>query len=318
MANGYGAQDIVDGRTDNYIREFAKGVKSFGDEIWMRPLHEANGDWYDWGVGKPGAGNTDANVAEAFRHIVGIFREEGVTNVKWVWTTNASNQGSGTTLTGNYPGDDYVDYISIDGYNWGTSQSWSRWQSFSQVFKKAYDALANINKPLFIAEISSSEKGGSKAEWITDMFEQFQTTFSRVFAVMWFSQSKENEGDWALNTSPEAVAAWQAGVAKMQSAQPASSSSAGEDIIMAPSSSSVDGSTTSIGIVRQLGQGTLSFHDGKLYVRTNRPINASVVQFDYQGRILWHSPVRQFFPGEHVIDTPEAGTRSIYKLSVLP
>ena len=318
MANGYGAQDIVDGKTDSYVREFAKGVKSFGDEIWMRPLHEANGDWYDWGVGKPGAGNTDANVAEAFRHIVSIFREEGVTNVKWVWTTNASNQGSGTTLTGNYPGDEYVDYISIDGYNWGTSQSWSKWQSFSQVFKKAYDALANINKPLFIAEISSSEKGGSKAEWITDMFEQFQTTFSRVFAVMWFSQSKENEGDWALNTSPEAVAAWQAGVAKMQSAQPASSSSMGEDIIQASSSSSEDGSTTSVGIVRQLGQGTLSYHDGKLYVRTTRPINASVVQFDYQGRILWHSPVRQFFPGEHVIDTPEAGTRSIYKLSVLP
>ena len=318
MANGYGAQDIVDGKTDNYVREFAKGVKSFGDEIWMRPLHEANGDWYDWGVGKSGAGNTDANVAEAFRHIVSIFREEGVTNVKWVWTTNASNQGSGTTLTGNYPGDDYVDYISIDGYNWGTSQSWSSWQSFSQVFKKAYDALASINKPLFIAEISSSEKGGSKAEWITDMFEQFQTTFSRVFAVMWFSQSKENEGDWALNTSPEAVAAWQAGVAKMQSAQPPSSSSEGEGTIQTSSSSSGESETTSIGIARQLGQGTLSFHDGKLYVRTTRPINASVVQFDYQGRILWHSPVRQFFPGEHSVDTPEAGTRSIYKLNVLP
>ena len=318
MANGYGAQDIVDGKEDNYIREFAKGVKSFGDEIWMRPLHEANGDWYDWGVGKAGAGNTDANVAEAFRHIVGIFREESVENVKWVWTTNASNQGSGTSLTGTYPGDEYVDYISIDGYNWGTSQSWSRWQTFSQVFKKAYDALANINKPLFIAEISCSEKGGSKAEWIADMFEQFRTDFSRVFAVMWFSQSKENEGDWALNTSQEAVDAWKAGIAKMQEAQPASSSSMGEDIFLAPSSSSGDGQTTSIGIVRQPGQGTLSYHDGKLYVRATRPINASVVQFDYQGRILWRSPVRQFFPGEHIVDTPQADTRSIYKLNVLP
>lgn len=318
MANGYGAQDIVDGKEDNYIREFAKGVKSFGDEIWMRPLHEANGDWYDWGVGKPGAGNTDANVAEAFRHIVGIFREESVENVKWVWTTNASNQGSGTSLTGTYPGDEYVDYISIDGYNWGTSQSWSSWQTFSQVFKKAYDALANINKPLFIAEISCSEKGGSKAEWITDMFEQFRTDFSRVFAVMWFSQSKESEGDWALNTSQEAVDAWKAGIAKMQEAQPASSSSMGEEIFLASSSSAGDNQTTSIGIVRQLGQGTLSYHDGKLYVRATRPINASVVQFDYQGRILWRSPVRQFFPGEHIVDTPQADTRSIYKLNVMP
>ena len=218
MPNGYSAQDIVDGKTDNYIREYAKGVKSFGDEIWLRPLHEANGDWYDWGVGKLGAGNTDANVAEAFRRIVKIFREENVSNVKWVWTTNASNQGAGTTFAGNYPGDEYVDYISIDGYNWGECRDGSNWQSFSQVFRDSYKALENIEKPLFIAEISSSERGGSKAAWITDMFEQFRTNFPRVFAVMWFSQSKDYEGDWALNTSEAAVEAWKAGVASMQSA----------------------------------------------------------------------------------------------------
>ena len=315
MANGYKAQGLVDGKADTYIRDYAKGVKGFGDEIWLRPLHEANGDWYDWGVGKSGAGNTDANVAEAFRHIVKIFKEEGVTNVKWVWTTNASNQGSGTTLTGNYPGDEYVDYISIDGYNWGTCQSWSSWQSFSQVFKKAYDALANINKPLFIAEISSSEKGGNKAEWITDMFEHFATDFSRVFAVMWFSQSKEdNEADWALNTSQAAVDAWKAGIAKMQSAQPSSSSSAG-DVNPATSSSSGEGQTTGIGTIRQPSQGSLAYRDGKLYVRTARPISASIVQFDYQGRVLWQSPVQHFAAGGHAIDAPQASTRSIYKLS---
>lgn len=314
MANGYGAQDIVDGRTDNYIREFAKGVKSFGDEIWMRPLHEANGDWYDWGVGKAGAGNTDANVAEAFRHIVKIFRDENVTNVKWVWTTNASNQGSGTTLTGNYPGDAYVDYISIDGYNWGKSQSWSNWQTFSQVFKKAYNALASIDKPLFIAEISSSEKGGSKAEWITDMFEQFRTNFSRVFAVMWFSQSKENEGDWALNTSQAAVDAWKAGIAKMKAMAPESSSS---EAVIESSSSVSSSSTTAIRTGGITDKFSFRQQGGKLLLQVDRAMTASVVQFDHQGRILWQSAVQKFTPGEHALDVPEAGTRSIYKLNVL-
>ena len=258
MANGYNAQELVNGKADTYIRDYAKGVKAYGEEIWLRPLHEANGDWYDWGVGKSGAGNTDANVAEAFRHIVKIFKEEGVTNVKWVWTTNASNQGSGTTLTGNYPGDEYVDYISIDGYNWGTCQSWSSWQTFSQVFKKAYSALANINKPLFIAEISSSERGGNKAEWITDMFEHFATDFSRVFAVMWFSQSKEaNEGDWALNTSQAAVDAWKAGIAKMKAIEPESSSSQAIS-----SSSSSD--NTSIMINGRAASSSFRLQDGKL------------------------------------------------------
>ena len=81
MPNGYSARKIIYGEADPYIRHFAKGVKKYGYEIWLRPLHEANGDWYDWGVGKLGAGNTDADVAEAFRHIVRIFREESVKNV---------------------------------------------------------------------------------------------------------------------------------------------------------------------------------------------------------------------------------------------
>ncbi len=314
MANGYNAQELVNGKADNYIREYAKGVKGFGDEIWLRPLHEANGDWYDWGVGKEGAGNTDANVAEAFRHIVKIFKEEGVTNVKWVWTTNASNQGSGTTLTGNYPGDDYVDYISIDGYNWGTCQSWSSWQTFSQVFKKAYNALANIDKPLFIAEISSSERGGNKAEWITDMFEHFATDFSRVFAVMWFSQSKEaNEGDWALNTSQAAVDAWKAGIAKMKAMAPESSSS---EAIPESSSSVSSSSTTAIRTGGITDKFSFRQQGGKLLLQVDRAMTASVVQFDHQGRILWQSTVRHFTPGEHMLDVPEAGTRSIYRLNV--
>ena len=315
MANGYNAQELVNGKADNYIREYAKGVKGFGDEIWLRPLHEANGDWYDWGVGKSGAGNTDANVAEAFRHIVKIFKEEGVTNVKWVWTTNASNQGSGTTLTGNYPGDDYVDYISIDGYNWGTCQSWSSWQTFSQVFKKAYNALANIDKPLFIAEISSSELGGNKAEWITDMFEHFATDFSRVFAVMWFSQSKEaNEGDWALNTSQAAVDAWKAGIAKMKASEPKSSSS--EAVHESSSSVSSSSSTTAIRTGGITDKFSFRQQGGKLLLQVDRAMTASVVQFDHQGRILWQSAVQKFTPGEHSINVPNANSRSIYKLSV--
>ena len=308
MPNGHTAQGIVDGDADDYIRDYAKGVKSYGEELWLRPLHEANGDWYDWGVGKAGAGNTDANVAEAFRRIVNIFREENVTNVKWVWTTNASNQGSGTTFTGNYPGDDYVDYISIDGYNWGKSQDWSNWQSFKQVFRASYKALEKIDKPLFIAEISSSELGGDKAAWITDMFEQFKGEFSRFFAVMWFSQSKDYEGDWALNTSDAAVEAWKAGVASMlgSGAQSSSSEQAG---LTSSSSEAITGITVVESVSRKL-----NLHDGKIYMRLGSAIRAKVVQMDYMGRVLWETPVQNFSAGEHVLDVPLKNERTLFRL----
>ena len=214
MANGYATQQIIDGEADTYLNAYAQGVKSFGKEIWLRPFHEANGDWYDWGIAKSGAGNTNQTLIGAWKHVVTIFRNQGVTNVKWVWTTNATNSGS-ATFTGWFPGDDWVDMVSIDGYNWGTAQSWSSWQSFTQVFTPAYNALSISSNPLFIPEFSCSEHGGNKAQWITDMFNDIPAKFPRIFALMWFSQSKSAEADWAVNTSDAALNAWKEGISKI-------------------------------------------------------------------------------------------------------
>lgn len=214
MANGYTTPEIIAGKADSYLKAYAEGVKSYGKVIWLRPFHEANGDWYDWGIAKSGAGNTNQTLIDAWKHVVTIFRDLEVTNVKWVWTTNATNSGS-ATFTGWFPGDDWVDMVSIDGYNWGTAQSWSRWQSFTEVFTPAYNALSISQKPLFIAEFSSSEHGGDKAQWIRDMFNDIPVKFPRIFALMWFSQSKSAEADWAVNTSDAALQAWQEGIAKV-------------------------------------------------------------------------------------------------------
>lgn len=211
MPNGYTGKSIVDGNADAYIRKYASDVKAYGKEVWLRPLHEANGDWYDWGVGKGIAENSNENLISAWKHIAQIFRDSAVTNVKWVWTTNATNSKS-ATIMGAYPGDEWVDYNSIDGYNWGNNYSWSSWKSFETTFLPAYNLLAAHDKPIFIAEFSSTENGGNKAQWIRDMFSVLPIKLPKIFALMWFSQSKSAEADWALNTSDAAVAAWKEGI----------------------------------------------------------------------------------------------------------
>jgi hypothetical protein len=110
--------------------------------------------------------------------------------------------------------------ISIDGYNWGTAQSWSRWQSFEQVFGPAYAALGGIDKPFFIPEFSCSEHGGDKAAWIKEMFAALPVKFPRIFALMWFNQSKSAEADWAVSTSAGAVAAWKEAVSASAAIRP--------------------------------------------------------------------------------------------------
>jgi hypothetical protein len=233
MPSGYSALDIVDGKDDAYIRQFAHDIKSYPNPVWIRTLHEANGNWYSWGIGYGGTSvNTDASVASAFRHIVQIFKDSSATNVKWMWTTNATNS-TGATFIGNYPGDAYVDCISIDGYNWGTSQTvavngWaSTWQTFVQVMTPAYQAISSIDKPVVIPEFASSESGGNKAQWITDAFASLATDFPKITAMMWFNQS--SDADWALTTSAAATEAWKAAVAKYpptSSVEPRASSAA--------------------------------------------------------------------------------------------
>ncbi|HNY21949.1 MAG TPA: glycosyl hydrolase [Treponemataceae bacterium] len=214
MANGFTAQDILAGKADAYIKAYARGIKKDGRTIWLRPLHEANGDWYDWGIGKRGARNTENGLINAWRHIVTIFRDMDVPNVRWVWTTT-NDLPTGTSFLGTYPGDEWVDILSIDGYNWGTSQDWSSWRSFDDAFSASYEALSAIDKPLFIAEVGSTERGGNKAAWIKDMFETLPVKYPKVFAILWFNQSKSWEADWALDSSESSIAAWAECVAKL-------------------------------------------------------------------------------------------------------
>ena len=114
---------------------------------------------------------------------------------------------------------------------------------------------------------------------------------------MWFSQSKEdNEGDWALNTSQAAVDAWKAGIAKMKAANPDNG--------------------TAIKPVGRAANSSFRLQDGKLYMQTSKALKASVVQFDYQGRILWRSAVQHFAPGVHAIEVPRTNTQNIFRLDI--
>lgn len=216
---GMSNSDIKNGLKDEYIRKMAKDLKDYNKDIIIRLFHEANGNWYDWALGDSKV-NTNETYIAAFRHVVDIFREVGATNVKWDFNVNASSVGSGASYLGHYPGDDYVDIISMDGYNWGTTQSWgSTWQSFDQVFSQAYDAVKVKNKPMAISEFASAEKGGDKAQWYTDAFDSINSDkYSLINTVVTFSINKET--DWRINSSDAALKAYIAAIHTSHPSEP--------------------------------------------------------------------------------------------------
>ena len=96
-------------------------VSSGLSAINLRIGHEMNGTWYRWSVGtanvdggNPSGGYTD--YVTYYQKIITALRAAGWTG-KSVWCVNNGVSGSGSLAESAYPGDSYVDYISVDCYD---------------------------------------------------------------------------------------------------------------------------------------------------------------------------------------------------------
>lgn len=205
---------------DEYLAEFAAGTckvaRDTNQPILVRILHEMNGGWFAWGISyrdpngdRP---NTDHTYRAAFAKIHDAFDNRCGSRVKFVWAVNHYSEGAEASYAGTYPGDKYVDYVGIDGYNWGARAAWG-WQSFDTIFQDAYCAVTLVSpKPVLIAETASTEQGGNKAAWIEALFGKVEE-YDRLRGIVYFNDAKHESEihgamDWSLDSSPQALDAW--------------------------------------------------------------------------------------------------------------
>jgi hypothetical protein len=205
--------DLIEGRYDTFIREFAEEARGWGHPFFLRFDWEMNGGWFPWSEGVNG--NQSGEFVVAWRHVHDIFTAVGATNATWVWCPFVEGGEPAGRLSSMYPGDAYVDWTGLDGYNWGTNPAAPRgWRSFDQLFAGSYEAIAaNVapSKPMMIAEVGSSEQGGDKAAWIQDALAKVPADYPQVRALLWFDKYDDNM-DWPIETSASATSAFAEGV----------------------------------------------------------------------------------------------------------
>jgi hypothetical protein len=202
-------RDIAAGAYDSAFTKWAQQAKAWGYPFFLRWDWEMNGGWFPWGT-TSSSQNTPADYVAAWRHIHDVFARVGATNVTWVWSVNIEYSGT-VPIQQLYPGDAYVDWTSVDGYNKSSATSW---RSFRDLFASTYAHLLQIapTKPIMIAETSSREVGGSKAGWIRDALStQLPKNFLRVKALVWFNW-RINGDDWEIESSASSQAAFAAAV----------------------------------------------------------------------------------------------------------
>jgi len=216
---GYqGFIDVLAGKYDDYIDRFAEDAKAFDKTVLMRFMHEFNGNWYVWSGNKNGGaeGGPDRVVA-VWKYVVDRFRAKGANNVKWLWVPHGPSTDRSEEpwnhVSKYWPGDNYVDWIGLDGYNFYPRDPWGGerpFRDFDNCFRKLYDDCAKLgNQPMMIAEFGTGEfdhQGLDKAAWITDAFAKIKDEYPRVKIFTWFNINKEL--DWRVNSSPEALKAF--------------------------------------------------------------------------------------------------------------
>jgi len=98
----------------------------------FRPFHEHSGSFFWWGNTRC----TDKEYAELWRYTVNFLREKGLNNILFAYNTDKVN--SLEQYLKGYPGDEYVDVISIDWYGSG--------QEFNDAIDKALNFTGQYAK----------------------------------------------------------------------------------------------------------------------------------------------------------------------------
>jgi hypothetical protein len=204
-------RNIITGKHDQYIRAWARSARSFGRPVIVRFAHEMNGTWFPWSL--TNFDNTPARFADAWRHIVTLFRQVGADNVRFLWSPfQRCPTCSSAHYEEFYPGNRYVDYVGVTALNWGDVA----WTSLDGLLVETLPVLRRLTrtrtnplgKPVILPELGSNYVGGDKAAWITDGYLTTYAKWPAIRLMVYFDYDTTFAGqpDWRLVQPPDGSA----------------------------------------------------------------------------------------------------------------
>jgi beta-mannanase len=193
---------IADGAWDAFVRAAAATLADDGRPLLLRFAHEMNLPGIPW-FGPPD------EFRAAWLHVRRLFDEAGADNVRWVWSPYIDEPGD-MSLDAWFPGREAVDWLALDGYNWGRRRWRNRWASFDRIFAPSLATLDRLapGLPVMLAEIGCAQRGGDKAGWLRDAFLHAIPRYPEIRAVVWFHEDRPEHADWRVDSSPSALQAW--------------------------------------------------------------------------------------------------------------
>jgi hypothetical protein len=196
-------KDIYNGKYDeSIIRPAARRLAEFGKPLFLAFDHEAEGNR------RPGQGD-GWDYVQAWRHIHDIFREEGADNVIWTWL-HVGWIGLENSTPHFYPGDEYVDWIGYDPFNYYVCRD-NEWRTPGIAFGRWYNWLQQNgfdHKPIMLGEygtVADPADEWAQAQWYRNLVPALQK-LPKIKAVVQFNTHKVC--DTRVTTRPDVLEAF--------------------------------------------------------------------------------------------------------------
>lgn len=196
-------EELKHKKFDGYIDQAAHAIKAWDKPVIIRLMHEMNLKDYQWGTNENVYDSKSPKIyQDMFKYIVDRFKAKGTRNVLWAFCPNIDSipNEPWNTIEAYYPGNNYVDILGLDGYNWKTPSS-DLGNSFAKIFSRSLKELKNLNShlPVIVFETASVGDMSEKQAWLTEALKI--SALWNMKALIWFDIKKEN--DWRVILTPE-------------------------------------------------------------------------------------------------------------------
>lgn len=170
------------------------------------------------------ANGTNSDFISAWQAFMGVLADQGVEPITraWIMTDYSFHlpEGDRRHAPDWYPGDEWVDAIAADVYNWyecrpDRTADWT--PAAINIEPLRQFGLAHPDKQLMLTEVGSVEDPadpGRKALWLNELATLMaEPAYSQFTLVAWFDLVHPEPGtdcDWRIQTSPQATDAFAA------------------------------------------------------------------------------------------------------------
>lgn len=194
----------------------ARSAARLDGELWLIFNHEPEASF------NTGLGSSDDFIA-AWRRLHAVFEAEGAGDAKWVWTMTSWSFEVGRVDPNDrrraelwYPGDDVVDFLGADPYNWNRCRGNAneRWESLEETIRPFFEwSSRHPTKKLVLPEFGSVEgTPDAKAGWLSEAAELMKEPQwrDRFAAIVYFHDNHDDTArgtacEWWLDSSPSSL-----------------------------------------------------------------------------------------------------------------